>query len=433
MSNASFNTPQREGTVFNEEAGKLYVYTFDRIDVLQAWPPMAWTKSRKNANWRHYRPESIPAFRIDVQERMAHLKYPVEPNGQMLLTLRPFFERRVWREMNWLKWQALMPKTARIQAGQFTSRRWHILSLLARCGGPAYDLGQSNPALLFALASNWAFHSPAVQRPMRSARELLHKGKSQRDILIWLGFPGTESMRKIMAKIEPAAVSIPRLLELRECMLDQDKAKLLRHLPRINAAVIHVVKHYADRSFTTHEFLEAISHCREDEFDPAVANVIHDICKIHKRLKKAPPRLKNMNSRRLMEIRAVLDEQAERARILRSVDHFPAPPISGTEIIEPITSPRDLVTEGQQQNNCVATYMNKVLRKKVYVYRVHWPERCTLAITHSMNHWTLSELRLARNRPVSQGTAHFVTHWFEQSTGYESPLPMHESRNDLPF
>jgi len=71
------------------------------------------------------------------------------------------------------------------EVSRYWTRKWYVLNVLARCPG-AMDLSRSNPALLYALASNWVFHKPAVTRPMRAARSLVNR--KQRDIMEWLGF-----------------------------------------------------------------------------------------------------------------------------------------------------------------------------------------------------------------------------------------------------
>jgi hypothetical protein len=56
---------------------------------------------------------------------------------------------------------ALVPAEVRMELERYAERRWHLLSVMARCPG-ALDLSRANPALLFALANNWVFHKPAV-------------------------------------------------------------------------------------------------------------------------------------------------------------------------------------------------------------------------------------------------------------------------------
>ena len=101
----------------------------------------------------------------------------------------------------WLRWHATIPAEIRQIVHHFPERQWHMLSFLARCGEAAYDLTAANPALAFALASNWVYHCPPVRRPPRAARALLQRGKKQRDVLVWLVFPGTKAARKMLVKV----------------------------------------------------------------------------------------------------------------------------------------------------------------------------------------------------------------------------------------
>jgi len=91
---------------------------------------------------------------------------------------------------------------------------------------------------------------------------------------------------------------------------------------------------------------------------------------------------------------------------------FPKPPISAAEGIEPIQCERELVKEGNQQRNCVASYKNRILARDIYVYRIKQPERATLSIRRSFSGtWVFCDLKLSLNRPPSKITRSFVEDW----------------------
>jgi hypothetical protein len=417
----TFRTP-RDGVVFHPDTGKLYVYQPSTIEVMVAWPkPAAWKKTRGRPYWVHFRPEiTIP--RGDLERRIALRDPDADEKGQLWLPCcRPIRHRDpvVQAELRHLRWFATIPREVRELIAPFPDRHWHLLSLIARCGPAARDLVVSNPALAYALASNWVFHKPAVRRPLRSARALLAPGRKQREILGWLGFPATEWARRLLRKIPVSSVGILRLLYLRDSLADAAVHKLLSHLPRINAGVIRIVTDPALRRHATPRLLEEVAHDPHEDRRPRAAFLLRDCLAMH----RGPARFPALRS--LARLREVHDSLAEElwgeARSLRNVA-FPPPPLEGTPNIVPITDLWELEEEGRIQRNCVASYAHRILAsRKVYIYRVLAPERCTLSVARRGDRWVLSEIRSACNRPASPETIRVVQEWIRRAS---APRPL---------
>ncbi|NIP98238.1 MAG: hypothetical protein GWO24_34440, partial [Akkermansiaceae bacterium] len=71
----------------------------------------------------------------------------------------------------------------------------------------------------------------------------------------------------------------------------------------------------------------------------------------------------------------------------------------------PLTTRSQLRAEGRAQSNCVASYSRRVKNGALYVYRVLWPERCTLSLVKRRNGlWVLGELKTAHNSRASAKT-----------------------------
>lgn len=138
---------------------------------------------------------------------------------------------------------------------------------MARCPG-ADDLSRSNPALAYALASNWVFHRPAVTRPMRAARSLV--GRAEPRILEWLGFPTSEPARRILAKIVPLSLSVEGLLYLRDALADPWTVRILSHLRRINQGALRLTTDPRLRPHVTFRLIEDVS--RDNAHDRASGN-----------------------------------------------------------------------------------------------------------------------------------------------------------------
>lgn len=75
----------------------------------------------------------------------------------------------------------------------------------------------------------------------------------------------------------------------------------------------------------------------------------------------------------------------------------------------------DLIHEGNVQNNCVATYAERVQHRGIFIYRVMKPERATLSIVRSADgDWQIGELKRRSNAAVSPITRHLVENWLDE-------------------
>ncbi len=302
-----------------------------------------------------------------------------------------------------------IPSAVREEVSRYEDRRWHMFNLFARCPG-ALDLSQSNPALCFALASNWVFHKPAVQRPMRAARSLI--GKKQRCIMEWVGFPPTESARSILAKIVPQSLAVEGLLYLRDALRDGDLIKLLSHLERINAGVLRIATDPRFRDHRTPRLLQAIG--QEKEYDGARQSrnpifwIFRDTLAMAEMIEWRNCPRKFISLQRLKSLHDQLSRRMNAGQILRNrnlPDRFPAPPFAGTPEIIPITTPAELCQEGVDMHHCAGAHVMSVARKSEYVYRVLSPVRATLSVHLVRGRWKEGELFQARNVPVEEAVA----------------------------
>ena len=409
---SEFSKP-KIGTVFQEESRKLCVFEKASILVLRGWPkPAAWRKTVKS-DWYHCRPEiGFLSGKLDVER-------PKTPNMK-LPPSRPDATRNrdsvATGALAWRRWHNLTPEEVRNAIAPLPKRCWHMLSLIARCGRAALDLAHSNPALAYALASNWVFHKPAVQRPLRSARALLAKGKKQRDIMAWLGFPPTESARKILRKVERRSLRITALLYLSQSLTVPEVVKALSHLPRINASALRIATDPQLLSFATPRLLEELAMDRREDRFPEAANTLVDCLEMSLMLhpSRAPQPIEN--GARLHEIHGDLLLQVNRKSTRLPQVTFPMPPLHGTSKIVPVTNTRGLAEEGIVQHNCVASYANRVaIRKTHYIYSVLEPQRCTLALVRAGDNWVIGELKGVCNQPATPATRKAVQQWLTAS------------------
>lgn len=403
---------------FGCKGGKLYRFEKKSVLVLAPWPePQAWFKSHRKG-WHSSRKRADKVFSAAL-----YAKSDIDP-GDLGLDKENETGLNVWEgdPVKYEKWRRAVQYVRHLQAPYFDeipeevrnellrygSRKWHLFCLFARCPG-SLDLSRSNPALCYALASNWVFHKPAVRLPLRAARSLI--AKQQKHILAWLGFPGTETARRIMAKVEPRVLSIKFMLQFRCVFENAELVKWLSHLERINPNVAEMVTRRQYLPFLTSRLLRDAS--REipngQRFQSAVW-MLDDTLRMLGRLPGAfcPPRFTSL--RQLVGVHDELArlherqwqrDQALRERTGESPSKFPDPPFAGTEAIQPILTPDDLHAEGQEMGHCVGIYDERVAMGRCFIYRVNAPVRATMEIlSRDGRGWVPGQLSQARNKPV---------------------------------
>jgi hypothetical protein len=428
----------RDGVAFKN--GKFYWFSEEGVLVLKPWPdPRAWTKdanhgwnaSRKRAdrvfafyidNAVYDKPPQLPAdlyeFPGDEKNGGAPVYTPLSDEFPDILVLTEAappngdydavrnygqYEKRL--AIN--RFLSSIPEAVRTELRRYSERRWHLLSLFARCPG-AMDLSRSNPALLFALASNWAFHKPAVQWSVRAARGLINR--KQRVILKWLGFPATESVRRLLAKISPNALTVLRLLWLREHLPDPACLALLKHLPRINDTVLRLVTSRRVRPHLTPRLLLDLCMIEQEKGSilfPPQRTLLYDTLRMCEAVnwERCPVLFRSLEA-----LKALHRDLGWRiAWVLRmrkgvSYKRLPLPPFPGTEWIRPLKTVEAIAREGWEQEHCAASYISRVAEGHQYLYCVLKPLRGTLAISRQAGtrRWYPSQFRQLANAPVPE-------------------------------
>ena len=443
---------------FGCKDGKLYRFEKKSVLVLAPWPePQAWFKSHRKG-WHSSRKradkvftdalyaksdidtdvfgldnENDPRLKVwegdpanpDPEEVAQYVRAQgVEPQhpDEILEARRKIKERRSEYE----KWRWVVQYVRHLQAPYFDaipeevrnellrygSRRWHLFCLFARCPG-SLDLSRSNPALCYALASNWVFHKPAVRLPLRAARSLI--AKKQKHVLAWLGFPGTETARRIMAKLDPRVLNIRFLWRFREVFGNAELVKWLSHLERINFSVAEMVTSRRYLPFVTARLLWEAS--REEEIagqrNRSASRMLADTLSLSIRAPAAfcPDRFSSLRQLEAVHdnLSRLEERQWQHERLTRQNEpqpSFPYPPYAGTESIQPILTADELHAEGREMGHCVGIYDEQVARGHCFIYRVTSPVRATMEIFLSARHrWSPGQLLQARNKPVPKNVA----------------------------
>ncbi len=406
-------------STFDKKTGKLTRFAGGTTEVLAAWPsPLGWRKGPGDPCWRHVRPSiRLPGGNINLAiERFwrryrADFPYRINATDDQIKAEVSRGDR-----LHFLLWAQRIPCEVRRLIARFPDRQWHLLSMVARCGKPALDLVESNPALSFALASSWVFRKYPVSQPMRSIRSLLRPRRKQREIQSWLGFPASSAVRRILASVVPKSCTIERLLYLRNSCHDPEALKALGHQGRINASVIRILTDPLLREHAHFRLLKEISNDRREDKLPRSAWLLQDLIRMCDMAGEPLPRISDPE-----ELRDLHDAQADRfweePGSMRLDDlnmEFPQPPLKPAPGIEPITSITELQKEGQEMRHCVWSYGQDIaVRKNTFVYRVLQPERATLSLVRHGDRWKIGQLQGQRNSPVSPTVWKSVGEWLK--------------------
>ncbi|MDY0148506.1 MAG: hypothetical protein RBT03_00285 [Kiritimatiellia bacterium] len=346
---------------------------------------------------RHQSPEDIIEHRRKIREGNEWCENNKRAVRYVRQLLSPYFDA--------------IPDEVREDLFRYKNRRWHLFCLFARCPG-ALDLSRSNPALCYALASHWVFHKPATKWPMRSARSLIVQ--KQKKILGWLGFPGTETARRIMAKIDPLALNIKRLWAFRRALEDIELSKWLSHLERINEEVMDMVAWRDHRPYLSAKLVKEVS--RENDWVKLsdAKRLFDDTMRMAREMPVVQNHRPIQSLRQLKTFHDLLTQEQHlrwlHGRLAQQRDlHviFPNPPFAGTPTILPVRDLDGLLAEGFKMRHCVAIYEGSIAAGSCYIYRVIKPVRATLQIVLNRERrcWERGELMASGNRPVPEPLA----------------------------
>ena len=428
-------------------AGKLTEYSAGYSLELTAWPvPSAWlrikddrkiaSRFRANKVFSHYFQDVVmvpmwSAMYSPVLSPSNHLL----PSGQLLFpdiqAVSGNQGQGVAEQKDWggdHLFFATIPSEVRAELARYHDRYWYLLYLFAKAPG-AIDLSRSNAALFYALANHW-IHRRWVGRsdPLEAAAEMVCR--KQKSILEWLGLPATETVRRILSKMEMETFFMLHRPEFRELLTSPEVLQLLVHLERINYDVLELVMNGTYRPYVTPRFLMEVVRDRQLLEDQQSTAAVHldVILTLAGRDEGRTVPSKFHSLQRLMEVYDDLVREDRRRRwkerresTLRCYgDRFPRPPFAGTEFIRPVETPDDLAQEGIDMKHCAGFKLEEVFERREYVYRVLSPIRGTLSIRSSdgRGEWTSGELVMESNRRVDPVLADGLFHAVLHSSAY---------------
>lgn len=126
------------------------------------------------------------------------------------------------------------------------------------------------------------------------------------------------------------------------------------------------------------------------------------------------------------------DDQPQRlSKAALSQIVFPAAPVEDSGNICAIRTASELLTEGDLQQHCVASYAKAIAAREVAIYKVLGSHRATLELRNTEDGWKLGQIRQARNTPADPRVVRAVSAWFEAALETSQPPPVQTRLSDL--
>ena len=132
--------------------------------------------------------------------------------------------------------------------------------------------------------------------------------------------------------------------------------------------------------------------------------------------------IQHMHDRLVVKSNALKKEEyVARCRERYNSEYFPAPPAKGTARIIPVRCAGELFDEACEMQNCIASYLDKIMSGKCYIYSVRAAQRATLELAWTFGKYHIAQIRGRRNTQASHKTLALVNRWIDgiNNGGYE--------------
>ena len=307
-------------------------------------------------------------------------------------------------------WRDTIPKLMLVNTLALPGRWLNLLSLSSEHNDVAQLLA-ANPLLL------WLYYSRLMPSSGGNVAEFINSmGLKRREMLRAIGFEGSERQVRLLEKAKAQRMSAVSTVQLLELDSKPELKKYFAHTETVSLTALNVLRRYP--ALSQGKINQLI-----DQFDNS------DNCKLLVDVHK----LQGVRSDRILSctsIKALSDlyEEAllEKTRrqlpsIIESgaVVALPRPPLSETDEIEAIKTVEDLSLEAEFMENCIWTYLPRMLAGQYYVYHMNYPEHLTIGLAISRTgKIELDEIKaLGNGEPRSPEAMTIVREWLKRSLG----------------
>jgi hypothetical protein len=307
-----------------------------------------------------------------------------------------------------------IPKRISLLAGKYNDSHWDLVKAIILLGKDFEELIKTNPAMAYLIIK---LNEINTTFQLYSETELLKKliRTKQKEILRLAFFPATESMRKILGKMNPEFISRESFILFNRFIVTAKKRsdriiKLLTHVESINENLMRLLSYYPELSLELSNKL--ISDLINDKEFDALLSKLERIRKRSAGVKIPFPKISSV-----AEIDSVNKINLERVREKKKLlESFPPPPIEGNEIVTPLITVKEQISWSRKQQNCIKDFTSSVKRKRSYFYKIEFEkEEATLEIKIVNGSPVLGDLLGTGNKKVSPKLRAKVKRWFKES------------------
>ena len=251
--------------------GKLFIRVGENRQAISVWPELrAWEKGPTESTWR---PCENPDLDLGWMTSSIE-EYDRETREQ--LPLIDGEEAHLAYVKAYRSYLRAVPEPVRNWASSYPEGYWRILSAFVRMSPAAEQLARSGQfALLFMLSHLDIFDSASPRHDWSRAKRLALG--SQNEVLSAVGFEPSELIGDLLGRVPPGSCSRRNLRWLRAMLRRPELRDRLASIPRINIAVISIVRNDSLWRACSVEFVREVGEAR---FNDVVAPSAWDLDKI---------------------------------------------------------------------------------------------------------------------------------------------------------
>jgi len=279
-----------------------------------------------------------------------------------------------------------------------------VVAFAAKC--PSFkQLLISNPALANEILSRarGPIH-PSDEDQIRWLEKISRLPR--RDLLDRCGFPASRLAEKILRKISPEARTSVTVDIIRSFLIQKRHLRELSQAKRIGGGIYNFTGEIdLEEWFSTGARIRAMEESDKSGF-------LQDlVCRLRDAGVKPPPGgYHSYSSLPYYSPKFLEFEKSKKERWVEENFSYPAAPFKNNPYFEPIRDRRELMAEGEEQQNCLRNpysafeYEEEILEKGYYPLKVLYPLRATMLIERTVENrskWRVVEISLKNNLFVS--------------------------------
>jgi len=305
------------------------------------------------------------------------------------------------------EWYSAIPEKVRSLIVKYRHIDFAILYLTSHYRY-AYELFISHPTLF------WLVMCEAKQNTWTEEKLMTVIGLPRKKVMEECGLPATQAAVTLLTKFNFERYDITALSIIKK-VFELKAYQKINHHQQINLMLAKLIVRHPVLVRPTF-----IHKLEDDEWNSHLSNTLNDVFRLAEQLETRniiddiAGCISNSELIALHDHLASLLNQrlAKQAYLKKYNVDYPEPPIVGNDNIIPIINGEELLQEGIDQKNCVASYHDDISTGHYFVYKVLSPERATLGLKLVTGQKPeLEQLYLKRNEEVSDMTKKSVLLW----------------------